>query len=198
MLAALLLAMATTADGGDASVWDRAFDASTGVRFIPVELWTGGEWNGDHTLRLLPASLRFSRGKRIDGPVAWTPPDGGAPIQVYERVQAGKRQLFTLAPDGTGLGRVYDSRYPRYCTGEVKFPLGYWKQGEVRDYTLACDGGRSRRTLRVTIEAIDFTHATVPHSLRFHWLMDGGRGPGTDMRYVYSPGLGLVDVRGNE
>jgi hypothetical protein len=80
----------------------------------------------------------------------------------------------------------------------VKFPLGYWKQGEIRDYRLACDGGRSTRTLRVTIESIDFTHATVPHSLRFHWLMDGGRGRGTDMRYIYSPGLGLVDVRGNE
>jgi len=34
--------------------------------------------------------------------------------------------------------------------------------------------------------------------LRFHWLMDGGRGAGTDMRYVYSPRLGLVHVTGNE
>ena len=26
------------------SVWDRVFDAATGVRFTPVELWTGAEW----------------------------------------------------------------------------------------------------------------------------------------------------------
>jgi len=198
-LGALLIALvATRGEAGDPTVWDRALDPATGIRFIPVELWTGAEWDGTHVLRTLPADLQFGRNKRITGPMAWTPPVGGAPIQVYERVQSGKRQLFALAPDGTGLGRVYDSRYPRYCPGEVKFPLGYWKQGQVRDYTLSCDGGRSTRTLRVTIEEIDFTYATVAHSLRFHWLMDEGRGRGTDMRYIYSPGFGLVDVRGNE
>ena len=192
---AMLLAV-THASAGDESVWARAYDASTGLRFIPVELWTGGDWDGAHVIRMPPADLAFS-GKRIGGPFAWTPPDGGEPIQVYERVNRGKRQLFALAPGGGGLGRVYDSRYPRYCPGEVKFPLGYWRQGEVRHYNLRCHGGTSRR-LRVTIEAIDFTYATVPHSLRFHWLMDEGRGRGTDMRYVYSPSLGLVHVHGNE
>ena len=194
----LLLAGAGWARAADLSPWDRAYDPATGVRFIPVELWTGGEWDGSHILRMLPADLQFGRHKRITGPIAWTPPVGGAPIEVYERVHLGKRQLFALAPDGTGLGRVYDSRYPRYCPGEVKFPLGSWRQNEVRDYVLACDGGRSTRRLRVTIEAIDFSYAGVAHSLRFHWLMDEGRGRGTDMRYVYSPGLGLVHVQGNE
>jgi hypothetical protein len=163
-----------------------------------VELWTGGDWDGAHVIRMPPADLSFGGGKRIGGPMPWTPPGGGEPIQVYERVNRGKRQLFALAPDGTGLGRVHDSRYPRYCPGEVKFPLGYWRQGEVRDYALTCAGGRAPRTLRVTIEAIDFTYATVPHSLRFHWLMDQGRRAGTDMRYIYSPRLGLVHVEGNE
>jgi hypothetical protein len=199
-IAALLViaVAATTVRATEPTVWDRAFDAATGVRFIPVELWTGAEWDGTHELRMRPAELQFGRGKRLGGPVSWNPPDGGEPILVYERVNQGKRQLFTMAPDGTGLGRVYDSRYPRYCPGEVKFPLGYWKQGEVRDYTLKCDGGRSTRTLKVTIEAIDFTYASVAHSLRFHWLVDEGRGRGTDMRYIYSPRHGLVDVRGNE
>jgi len=50
----------------------------------------------------------------------------------------------------------------------------------------------------VTIEEIDFVHDGVPHSLRFHWLSMEGRGRGTDMRYVYSPLRGLVDVQGNE
>lgn len=54
--------------------------------------------------------------------------------QVYESINRGKRQLFGLREDKTGLGRVFDSRYPRsVCKGEVKFPLGLWKQGEVRE-----------------------------------------------------------------
>jgi len=192
-----LLAVAP-ARASEPTVWDRAFDAATGVRFIPVELWTGADWDGSHEIRMRQAELQFGKHKRLSGPSSWSPPDGGEPILVYERVNLGKRQLFALAPDGTGLGRVYDSRYRRYCPGEVKFPLGYWKQGEIRDYTLKCDGGRSTRTLKVTIEAIDFTYANVAHSLRFHWLMDEGRGRGTDMRYIYSPRHGLVDVKGNE
>jgi hypothetical protein len=97
----------------------------------------------------------------------------------------------------TGLGRVFDSRYPQLgCRGEVKFPLGHWKQGEVREYQLDCT--RGKRPLKVTIEEIDFVYDGVPHSLRFHWLFMEGRGRGTDMRYVYSPLRGLVDVQGNE
>src|SRR5437016_407342 len=167
--------MLSTAVASDVSPWDRAYDAATRTRFIPVELWTGASWDGEHVIRMAPADLAFGRGKRIGGPMPWTPPDGGAPIQVYERTNRGKRQLFALAPDGTGLGRVYDSRYPRYCPGEVKFPLGYWRQGEVRDYDLHCGGGVTR-PLRVAIEHVDFTYATVPHSLQFHWVIDDGRG----------------------
>jgi hypothetical protein len=194
---AMLIASTMAASGQPDAAWSSAYDPVSGVRFIPVELWTGSEWDGMHVIRLPSADLSFGRHKRIAGPIAWTPPDGGPVIQTYERVTLGKRQLFALAPDGTGLGRVYDSRYPRYCPGEVKFPLGYWRQGEVRDYVLRCHDGTTRR-LRVTIEAVDFSYATVPHSLRFHWLMDEGRGAGTDMRYTYSPRLGLVHVQGNE
>ncbi len=45
---------------------------------------------------------------------------------------------------------------------------------------------------------LDFVYKGVPHSLRFHWLIDEGRGKGTDMIYTYSPGRGLVDIEGNE
>ena len=169
------------------------------ARFIPVELWTGGNWDGKHELRMAPINQGFGHreDKRIVGPVPYVRPGAKEPIQVYERWNRGKKQLFALSSRGDGLGRVYDSRYERNCTDEVKFPLGVWKQGETRRFVISCEGGKSRH-LEVTIEKIDFVHAGVPHSLQFHWLMDGGRGRGTDMRYVYSPGLGLVDVRGNE
>jgi hypothetical protein len=137
------------------------------------------------------ARVRAAGRQEFKGPTTWNG------IQVYERLNRDKLQLFAIRDDRTGLGRVFDSRYPQLgCLGEVKFPLGYWKQGEVREYQLDC--ARGKRPLKVTIEEIDFVYEDVPHSLRFHWLFMEGRGRGTDMRYVYSPLRGLVDVQGNE
>jgi hypothetical protein len=188
----LCLVLAGAARAEDWSAWQRAFDPATRTRYIPVELWTGASWDGTQEIRMAPAALAFGqRGdKSIKGPVAWNG------MQVYERQNRDKLQRFAIRDDRTGLGRVFDSRYPT-CRGEVKFPLGRWKQGEVREYLLDCERGR-QRPLKVTIEEIDFVHDGMPHSLRFHWLLMEGRGRGTDMRYVYSPLRGLVDVQGNE
>jgi hypothetical protein len=177
-----------------------AAKAETQTRFIPVELFTGAAWDGRHELRMQKVDLVFGpRGeKRIVGPVDYVRPGATQPIQVYERWNRGKKQLFALSSRGDGLGRVYDSRYPRDCVDEVKFPLGLWKEGEKRVFTVQCDGGRSRRVIELTIERIDFVHGGKSGSMQYHWLLDGGRGRGTDMRYVYRPGEGLVDVQGNE
>ena len=194
MLTAICLALTGVARAEDWSPWQRAYDPATRTRFIPVELWTGTDWDGTQEIRMVPAALQFGpRGdKSIKGPTTWNG------IEVYERLNRGKLQLFAIRDDRTGLGRVFDSRYPDLgCQGEVKFPLGRWKQGEVREYYLNCGRGRPR-PLKVTIEDIDFVYDGVPHSLRFHWLLMEGRGRGTDMRYVYSPLRGLVYVQGNE
>jgi hypothetical protein len=188
----LCLVLAGAARAEDWSAWQRAYDPAMRTRYIPVELWTGAPWDGTQEIRMAPAALAFGqRGdKSIKGPVAWNG------MQVYERQNRDKLQRFAVRDDRTGLGRVFDSRYPT-CHGEVKFPLGRWKQGEVREYLLDCERGR-QRPLKVTIEEIDYVHDGVPHSLRFHWLLMEGRGRGTDMRYVYSPLRGLVEVQGNE
>jgi hypothetical protein len=193
LLSVLCLALAGPARAEDWSAWERAYDPATRTRFIPVELWTGAPWDGAHEIRMAPAAeLKF--GKRgdqsIKGPSAWNG------FQVYERMSRDKLQRFAIRDDQTGLGRVYDSRYAS-CIGEVKFPLGLWKQGEVREYRLSCPG-RASKPLKVTIEEIDYVYQGMPHSLRFHWLLSEGRGRGTDMRYVYSPLRGLVHVQGNE
>jgi hypothetical protein len=194
ILIAAGLAVAFQARADDWSAWERAYDPATRTRFIPVELWTGATWDGAQEIRMAPAALEFgSKGdKSIKGPKDWNG------IQVYERTNRDKVQLFALRSDKTGLGRVSDSRYQQGCHDEVKFPLGRWKQGEVRQYWLSCARSKRQLSLKVTIEEIDFVHDGVPHSLRFHWLLDDGRGRGTDMRYVYSPLRGLVQVRGNE
>ncbi len=144
---------APPAEAWNEAAWNDAYDPVSATRFIPVELWTGGDWDGARVIRMAPAELQFgSRGKKsIRGPFAWTEPRTGQAFEVYERINAGKRQLFTLTNDGTGLGRVFDSRYRESCAGEVKFPLGYWKQGEVRTYSVSCEPGARVRPLVVTI-----------------------------------------------
>lgn len=199
LVLAVTLLLAGQAWAQDGSAWQRSYDPATGRRFIPVELFTGSEWDGTQAIRLPPAKLEFGRRneKTIVGPMEWMPPNAGAPIQVYERLNRDKRQLFAVRDDQTGIGRVMDSRYgSALCLGESKFPLGFWKQGEVRNYQVYCRS--DTRPLRITIENLDFTYEGVPHSLRFHWLLNQGRGRGTDMHYVYSPRKGLVDVQGNE
>lgn len=193
LIVALCFALPNVSLGDDWSAWSRAYDPVTRKRFIPVELWTGAPWDGTQETRMTPVSIEFGhrRDKSITGPTTWN----GSPV--YERLNGGKLQRFAIRDDLTGLGRVFDSRYPQLgCRGEVKFPLGLWKQGEVREYRLEC--ARGTRPLKVTIEEIDFVYDGIPHSLRFHWLFMDGRGRGTDMRYVYSPLRGLVDVQGNE
>ena len=80
------------------------------------------------------------------------------------------------------------------CVDEVKFPLGIWKENETRMFDVSCNNGTLRRRIELTIEKLDFNYDGVPHSLQFHWVADGGKGRGTDMRYVYSPGRGLASV----
>jgi hypothetical protein len=180
--------------------WTAAYDATARTRFIPVELWTGAPWDGHREIIATPARLTFGPGgkKSIAGPVEWTRPSNGQKLMVYERVNGSKKQLFTISSRGDGIGRVYDSRYGRDCIDEVKFPLGYWHQGEVRDFDVPCNDGASMRKIRVTIEEIDFAFSGKAHSLRFHWQILNVAGAATDMHYTYSPGEGMVAEYGNE
>jgi hypothetical protein len=178
-----------------------AVGAAADSRFIPVELWTGGGWNGSEGLRLPAVDVTFGRNdhKRIRGPIDWTRPGAGPrageTLKVYERLNRGKSQLFALRRDGQGLGRVFDSRYDRNCIDAIKFPLGFWKQGEARQFSFPC--GTKSRTMTLTILDLDFTHDGVDHSLRFRWVADGGTRRGTDNVYTFSPGLGMVEIEEN-
>ncbi len=183
----------------DLPTWAAGYDPATKTRYIPVELWTGAPWDGVQTLNLAPAHLSFGKvgEKRITGPIAWVRPSSGETLQVYERNNRGKKQLFALSSRGDGLGRVFDSRYGRDCVDEVKFPLGRWRDGEVREFDVVCNGGKLRRKIVLTIENLDFSYNGVPHSLQFHWVVDGGKQSGTDMHYTYSPERGLVTLDEN-
>src|SRR5450830_968384 len=180
--AALLLSFTQAAHAADQNVWDAAYDAGAKTRYIPVELWTGSQWDGSRELKMLPADLQFSDHKHINGPFPYTPHGATAPVMVYQRVNRGKVQFFTLSSRGDGLGRVYDSRFEdRDCVDEVKMPLGLWHENETRVITFPCKQGARQSEVVLTIEKLDFEYHGVPHSLQFHWVHDGGRGKANDM-----------------
>jgi hypothetical protein len=183
-----------------ADPWDDA--VKDGKRFIPVELWTGSKWDGARDLAMKPADIYFGRNnrKRIIGPIAWQHPETGKPVQVYRRINRAKEQLFTVRAQKDGLGRVYDSRRSSgSCIDGIKFPLGWWREGETRLFKFQCFSPRGTRTreVKLTIERLDYTYDGNDHSLKFRWVLNGGKIPNSDVSYIYSPGHGLVDLEQN-
>jgi hypothetical protein len=72
-LTVLLVTGATPAAAAEQSLWDSGVDATTKARFIPVELWTGAEWDGKKELKMSSAETRFGDrlNKDIKGPMEW-------------------------------------------------------------------------------------------------------------------------------
>ena len=187
---------------GPKEVWDAATDRVTQTRFIPMQLIVPGVWDGTQRIDLPPAGGFDAEGTTWTGPEAWRHPQTGQMLTVYDRRRTTPRegsvqQKMAVRTDGTAIGRAWDSRFGGLvCDQEAKFPLGLWKQGEVRTYAYICQAARGerRRNSRITIEEIDYEYNTIPHSLRFAWrYADGATGEVLDHRtYIFSPGRGLV------
>ena len=126
---------------------------SANERFIPLELFTGGEIRDDIEIRFTPADKIFGekRRKKIVGPIEWKYPGTDEIIKVYKRTQKNKqgkikkKQLFTVTNDGQCIGRVYDQRKSgtKYIKNGCKFPLGFWKKGETRTFSVTDRGSRT-------------------------------------------------------
>lgn len=190
---------------GELAVWDAAYDAATGTRFIPTQLVVPAVWDGSRRLDM-PATSFMQPGETYwHGPVAWQNPYSGETMQVYDRQRSNKRegdvfQKMALRREGDGFGRVYDSRFGgTVCSDEVKFPVGLWRQGEVRRYDYDCftmEGGKPvgrRRASIVAVEAIDYVCGTVPHCFSYRWRhIDPATDEVLDHRnYIFVPGRGL-------
>ena len=145
-------------------------------RFIPLELFTGGEIRNDTEIRYTPADKIFGkkRRKKIIGPQDWKNPFTKEIIKVYKRTQKNregrtrKTQLFTVTNDGQCMGRVYDQRRSgtKYIKNGCKFPLGFWKKGETRSFSVT-DSGRSR-----TVELKILKLGKKPTScVKYNWKM---------------------------
>jgi hypothetical protein len=170
---------------------------SADERFIPLELFTGGEMREDTEIKFTSANLVFGKKKRkkIIGPENWTNPQNGETIKVYKRTrksQSGiKTQLFTVTNDGQCIGRVWDSRRGgRVIKNGCKFPLGVWKKGETRSFKGA--SGSKPRKIELTILKLGKKHGD---KVKFNWkLYDGSGKLMDDNDYTFSPGKAMTKL----
>jgi hypothetical protein len=189
------------------SPWDNAYNSTTKQRFIPVELFTGATWDGKHELTLKEvntvACAKVTGKKRpcdkyyITGPfktkenktaIDWA----GNTVSYYRRTFKIRGELvesfFTINKTKDGLVRIYDKRAQwgtrTYNGTGSKFPLGYWKQGEVRTYN-------SGRPTRIEILELD----GPGHSLTFRWTVGEGKCRNQDNIYTFHPERGFTNFR---
>ena len=165
-----------------------------GERFIPLELFTGGEIRNDTEIKFTKANLVFGdkKRKKITGPEDWEHPNTGEKIKVYKRTRKGqsglKTQLFTITNDGQCIGRVWDSRRGgRVIKNGCKFPLGVWKEGETRTF-LGSSGGKTRK---IELKILKLGKKQKD-SVKFNWKYYDGSGKLMDDNdYTFSPGKAM-------
>ena len=169
-----------------------------GERFIPLELFTGGEIRNDTEIKFTKANLVFGdkKRKKIIGPEDWEHPNTGEKIKVYKRTRKGqsglKTQLFTITNDGQCIGRVWDSRRGgRVIKNGCKFPLGVWKEGETRTF-LGSSGGKTRK---IELKILKLGKKQKD-SVKFNWKLFDGSGKLMDNNdYTFSPGKAMSGLK---
>lgn len=199
----VMLVLAGCATSGTA--WRQSVDKPAGQRFIPVELWNGSRWKGEHRLTVSKADLVFGRRnhKTIKGPFPWKHPKTGEVLQVYERLnnttKGLKRQIFTVNPDGTGLAKVFDQRPEMptryFSSNAVLFPLGDWKVGEKRYFTFDeyVEGKKLKRTAMIYVRRLSFTYQKVDYAMKYDWILTDDTGKMLfHERFIYGPGKSLM------
>ena len=163
------------------------YDCKTRKLYVPYQLWSGAKWDGRkggscmHEADSAFDVNGFSR-TTIRGPEAWRNPGTGKKYTVWVRakVNGSKVQHFTC--HGKGIGRVYDSRGPRYYTpGRCKFPAGHgWKVGKRR----------SCKTTAIEIINVALDKGGHLTSLVFKWWARGK----LDHIYRYEPEYGSTNA----
>jgi len=169
-------------------------------RFIPLELFTGGEIRNDTEIKFTEANLVFGdkKRKKIIGPENWKHPYKGETIKIYKRTrksQSGlKTQLFTITNDGQCIGRVWDSRRGgKVIENGCKFPLGLWKKGETRTF-LGSSGGKPRK---IELKILKLGKK-INSGVKFNWKLYDGLGKLMDNNdYTFKPGKAMTALKDN-
>ena len=172
--------------------------SSANERFIPLELFTGGEVRNDTEIKFTKADLVFGekKTKKITGPENWKNPNTQEVIKVYKRTRKDqtelKTQLFTITNNGQCIGRVWDSRRGgSVIKNGCKFPLGFWKEKETRVFEGSSNG--KPRKIELTILKL----GNKPNSeISFNWkLYDLKSGELMDDNdYTFSPAKAMTKL----
>ena len=167
-------------------------------RFIPLELFTGGEIRDDTEIKFTKANLVFGEKKRkkIVGPEDWKNPNTSEIIKVYKRTRKGqsgeKTQLFTVTNDGQCIGRVWDSRRGgRIIVNGCKFPLGVWKEGETRSFE-GSSGGKPRKIELKILKLGKKQNSSIKFNWKLYNMKNGKLMDDND--YTFSPGKAMVGL----
>ena len=189
--------------------WDNAYNDETKQRFIPVELFTGANWNGKHQLNLNEVSTTacytvIGRNRPCDqvelsGPflteanntkIEWVGDKVPYYIRKFRIRGEQVESHFTINNSRDGLVRIFDKRKKwgtrTYDGLGSKFPLGYWKQGEVRTYP-------SKRPTRIEIVELN----GPDHCLTFRWVVGDGLKRNQDNNYTFCPNRGFTAYKSN-
>jgi hypothetical protein len=65
----------TSALATDSNFWETSINLQTKERYIPVELWTGADWDGTKELKMAPVNGTYRHRTStyyIKGPTDWT------------------------------------------------------------------------------------------------------------------------------
>ena len=163
------------------------YDCDSRTLFIPYQLWTGAEWDGDKRAACMHESNSRFRVNGVSettiiGPIEWHNPASGSTESVWSREKANgsKTQYFTCHE--LGIGRVYDSRGPWiFRSGRCKFPAGYgWQIGQRRSCL--------DTSIEITSIVLDEEHRL--ESLTFKWWYDHT----LDHIYRYAPNVGMLNA----
>ena len=165
------------------------YDCKARRLFIPYQLWTGAEWDGDKEAPCMHKAdtlfhVNNSSTTTIKGPREWN----GRQIWSREKVDGSKTQYFEC--HAKGIGRLYEIRNGRERkrdAGRCKFPAGYgWEPGKRREcvatalkiYKLEFDGDHN-------LAAMEFEY----------WYMSQSRGRYVlDHKYRYVPDQGMTNA----
>tara|TARA_B100000427_G_scaffold48259_1_gene36256 strand:- start:503 stop:1096 length:594 start_codon:yes stop_codon:yes gene_type:complete len=89
-------------------------------------------------------------------------------LRSLDEIQCVLENKLQSIDDGQCMGRVYDQRRSgtKYIKNGCKFPLGFWKKGETRSFSVT-DSGRSR-----TVELKILSLGKKPTScVKYNWKM---------------------------
>jgi hypothetical protein len=82
LVIAALLAIGP-AGAAEPDIWDRAYDAVSGTRVIPLQLIIGGAWDGERTITYPAGTFGELVGDSVwQGPRRWTHPKTGETLDV--------------------------------------------------------------------------------------------------------------------